>query len=214
MNFLAHCALAQDAVEQWGCNARERGGLLAGAIIGDFVKGTIPTDWPIELQAGARLHRRIDAQSNLNDHIRNSCNRYPDHLRRFAPIFVDMLADHCLSHAWDEYYRWSRPGFARDCYAAVQGYQQHLNTPGQRFFGYMYDEDLLANYHDWHHISRGLAAVLRRLKRSELHAEVDAASRDLVTPAQADFAVFYPQLREHLHSWNAFDALARTLPNS
>ena len=164
MNFLAHCALAQDAAERWNCNAAQRSGLLAGAIIGDFVKGRIPLDWPLELQAGARLHRRIDALSNTNEHIRNSCNRYPAHLRRFAPIFVDMLADHCLSHAWEDYYRHARPGFAGDCYAAVDRYSHHLNTSGQRFFDYMCDQDLLANYHDWHHISRGLAAVLRALE--------------------------------------------------
>ena len=41
-----------------------RSGLLAGAILADFGKGPIDSKWPLELQAGIRLHRRIDAFTN------------------------------------------------------------------------------------------------------------------------------------------------------
>ena len=55
MNFLAHCALADDAADSsWQCNEQERQGLLAGAVLGDFVKGTIPAYWPLALQAGIK----------------------------------------------------------------------------------------------------------------------------------------------------------------
>ena len=104
MNFLAHCSLAHDAALIWQCDHDQRSGLLAGAVIGDFVKGQLPQQWPHALRAGARLHRKVDALSNINSGIRQNCDRYPAHMRRFAPIFVDMLADHCLALNWQNYY--------------------------------------------------------------------------------------------------------------
>ena len=103
MNFLAHCALAADASETWSVDSHCRNGLLAGAIIADFCKGRVNTQWPRPLQ-GIRLHRRIDAVSNQHAAIRNSCQLYPKELRRYAPIFVDILADYHLSHRWQDYY--------------------------------------------------------------------------------------------------------------
>ena len=51
MNFLAHCALAQDASDCWTGGHAMRGGLLAGAILADFGKGRIDTRLPLELQS-------------------------------------------------------------------------------------------------------------------------------------------------------------------
>ena len=207
MNFLAHCALAADAADQWECSPQQKKGLLAGAVIGDFVKGSIPEDWPIPLQAGARLHRRVDALSNTLPGIRTSCDRYPAHLRRFAPIFVDMLADHSLANQWPDYYNEDIDNFARECYQAIATFEDYLSQPGKRFFAYMQESNLLANYHQWHHIRRGLASVLRRLQREEMLAEVERASAEVAPLTQGDFAGFYPELRAAWQEWDAFAAI-------
>ena len=75
MNFLAHCALA---------GADED--LIVGSFLGDFVKGPISTDLPTGVQRGVRLHRRIDAYSNMQADIRVSVERFPAELRRIAPV--------------------------------------------------------------------------------------------------------------------------------
>ncbi|MEE4282108.1 MAG: ACP phosphodiesterase [Pseudomonadales bacterium] len=204
MNFLAHCALAADAAETWSCTPEQREGLLAGAVLGDFVKGYIPTDWPLPLQAGTRLHRKVDALSNRNPAIRTTCNRFPAHLRRYAPIFVDMLADHCLSHSWDDYYDHDLDAFTDECYHAIDVYAMHLSGNADRFLDYMKEVDLLANYHQWPHITRGLASVLRRLDRAHWLEDVDSHSYALVADSQEDFAQYFPQLRSAWQSWNAF----------
>ena len=208
MNFLAHCALADDAASVWGVDAEARRGLLAGAFIGDFIKGPLPADWPAALQAGARLHRRVDALSNRSAGIRRSCDRFPDHLRRFAPIFVDMLADHSLAHTWEHHYPQSITAFSAECYTAIAEHAEQLPARGQRFFDYMQDVDLLANYHDWDHVARGLHSVLRRLNREPWFAEVEAASRALIAPSREDFAGYYPELRRAWEAWDAFEAIA------
>ena len=206
MNFLAHCALASDAAEAWSCDAQQREGLLAGAVLGDFVKGYIPTDWPLALQAGTRLHRKIDALSNQNVCIRENCNRFPPHLRRYAPIFVDMLADHCLSQRWSDYYDAELRTFTEECYQAIDVYAGHLNGNADRFLDYMKEVDLLANYHQWQHMSRGLASVLRRLNRPHWLEEVEHHSNALVQECHEDFEQYFPQLRGAWQDWNAFRA--------
>ena len=208
MNFLAHCALAHDAALTWEVDAANRQGLLAGAFVGDFVKGPIPADWPRSLQAGARLHRRVDALSNVNPGIRHNCNRFPDHLRRFAPIFVDVLADHCLTRAWHDHYHHDLSDFAAECYQAIAAYDEHLPEHGRRFFGYMCDEDLLASYDDWRNVARGLHSVLRRLRREDWFEEVEQVSRAMRDAASADFQSYYPDLRGAWQDWDAYAAIA------
>ena len=68
MNFLAHCLI--------GARAREDdAGLIAGGFLGDFIKGPVPASMPPALQAGVRLHRRIDAYSNQQPDLLRSAHR-------------------------------------------------------------------------------------------------------------------------------------------
>lgn len=208
MNFLAHCSLAHDAASIWSCSEEQRRGLLAGAVIGDFVKGTIPTQWPVALQAGARLHRKIDALSNVNLAIRTNCDRFPKNLRRLAPIFVDLLADHCLSLQWSSQYNVAIKAFSDECYEAIGEYELYMSPQARRFSDYMKDVDLLANYHEWRHIQRGLHSVLRRLRQEQLLEEVESISLTLLADTHDDFSNYYPELRGAWRNWNAFDAIS------
>ncbi len=208
MNFLAHCGLAHDATLAWDVDSSTRKGLLAGAVIGDFVKGPIPARWPKALQAGARLHRKVDALSNVHPGVRQNCNRYPSHLRRFAPIFVDVLADHTLALTWSEYYEFPVETFSTECYDAIAAYQHYLSPQAQQFFAYMRDVNLLANYGHWHHVARGLKSVLRRLDRTHWFAEVERASLAVVADSHGDFKGYFPELRNTWSQWDAFEVIA------
>lgn len=207
MNFLAHCSLAHDAASLWGVNPAERQGLLAGAVVGDFIKGQIPQTWPDALRAGTALHRKIDALSNVSPGIRETCNRFPKHLRRFAPIFVDILADHTLALTWADYYHMPRNHFSRECYFAIGHFQSYLYPDAKRFFEYMSEVDLLANYDQWQHVNQGLKSVLRRLNKSQWHAEVEDICREILTESHGDFSRYYPHLRKNWRHWNAFNTI-------
>ena len=104
MNFLAHCALANDAADRMQADLTLRQGLLAGGVIGDFVKGPVLPAWPQALQNGVRLHRKIDALSNQDPAIHQLSRAFPSTLRRFAPIFLDLIADHALAQDWSRHY--------------------------------------------------------------------------------------------------------------
>ncbi len=192
MNFLAHCALAEQAGPPGDSTLRT--GLLAGAVLGDFVKGPVPEAWPEPLIAGVRLHRRIDAASNLNAHIRATNALFPAAVRRYAPIFTDLLADYWLSRKWATHHAQPLPAFSSACYAAIKAHRQHLPAAGERFVAYMEEEDLLASYAAWHHVDRGIQSVLRRLGKMELLS----AARDGMEAALPDsaqhFDAYYPEL--------------------
>ena len=222
MNFLAHCALAADAADAWDCTAEERRGLLAGAVLGDFVKGPLfnsspvaPTaQWPRSLLAGVMLHRRVDALSNHNPTLKASHDLYPPELRRFAPIFTDIIADHCLASSWTRYYELPVEQFSAQCYEAISSHTPAIaltHPVSERlsgFLDYLTATDLLANYHNWSNVSRGLHAVLKRLDRTNLKREVVTHSAEIVAPAQGLFDEYYPQLRGVGMDWNAFAIIA------
>jgi len=143
----------------------------------------------------------------VDPHVRQNCDRFPSHLRRFAPIFVDVLADHCLSLAWQDYYDTAAVDFSEECYAAIAAHELHLTANARRFFDYMREVDLLANYDEWTHVARGLKSVLRRLDRQHWFADVEQVSRAAVPGSHVDFSRYYPSLRNAWTDWDAFDAL-------
>jgi acyl carrier protein phosphodiesterase len=199
MNFLAHCVLADEAADVWQADERQRSALLAGAVIGDFVKGRIPSDWPQPVQIGVRLHRKIDAISNRNAAISQTCNRYSSDLRRYAPIFVDLLADHILALQWSDYRDDDLDEFGRRCAHALQTWWSYMPAAGQPFADYLIEENLLARYAHHHAVTNGLNSVIRRLRRRRAasidQARVHTETLALVPGAAEDFATYYPQLR-------------------
>lgn len=202
MNFLAHCALADEASSLWGVASEQNKGLLAGAIIADFTKGRINPTWPRSLQAGIRLHRRIDAVSNQHADIRKSCERFAKPLRRFAPIFIDILADHYLSLNWHKYSAENLDAFASRCYQAIGGYADYMPSERRTFLNYMSETNLLGRYHEWPTIERALLFSLKRLGRDELSEDVLVAAQALTETAAEDFPNYYNDFRNQLSDWS------------
>ena len=202
MNFLAHCVLADHAAKHWRVDLQTRQGLLAGAVIADFTKGRVNNAWPKALQAGVRLHRRIDAFSNTQQAIKTTCERFPSEYRRYAPIFVDLLADYFLSISWDDFHDESKTVFSAKCYAALTEYEGFLPAHGQRFLQYAQQRDLFANYDQWKNIQRGLSSVLQRLNREAWFEEVNECTASLRESALPDFHLYYAELEQQLASWH------------
>jgi len=205
VNFLAHCALAQDASNCWANGNALRDGLLAGAILADFGKGPIASHLPLDLQAGIRLHRRIDAFTNQHDLIRQTCASFPPELRRYAPIFLDILGDYYLSRTWGNYYAEARPDFSQRCYNACAAYARYLGEAEapqlHKFMHYMRSTDLLANYDGWEHVERGLRSVLRRLGQSSLFEAVNIAADAQRDSGEHAFRLYFSDLRDQLPAW-------------
>ena len=195
MNFLAHCLIPDRAVEP-----REPG-LIAGGFIGDFVKGPVPDDLPPSLAEGVRLHRRIDAYSNQHPLIRRSCDRFPPTLRRFAPVLVDVVADHLLARQWARFHPAALTEFTADAYAAIAPHVHRLPEPGKRFFRYMSEEDVLARYRYRQAMHRGLMAIMQRLNRPQWSGHVIELVEARLDALDEDFLGYFPDLIAHAAEW-------------
>lgn len=184
MNFLAHCLLAGPG-----------DGFLAGAVLGDFVKGRIPARLPAELRAGIRLHRRIDSCANALPAMKPSLRRFPGDLRRVAPVLLDIVADHCLALAWSRFSPDRLGGFAATVYAAIDRYRDLAPPAGQRFVAHMAKTDLLVRYDDPAVVRQAMAHVLRRLRRGHLEPKLAQVLGPALPGLQADFLGYFPQLQ-------------------
>lgn len=197
MNFLAHFLIPDRAVQ------RPHPDLLAGGFLGDFLKGPVPEDLPAALADGVRLHRRIDAVSNRHPAVRRSCARFPPALRRFAPVFVDVVADHLLARSWHRFHPAPLPAFTARAYAATTPHLARLPESGRRFFRFMAEEDLLARYREPEPMHRGIGSVMRRLKRPEATTAAIAVVDAHMAALEDDFHDYLPDLITDAAGWLA-----------
>ncbi len=200
MNFLAHCLIAARAGALQPA-PEAIGGLVAGGFLGDFLKGPVAASLPADLAAGVRLHRRIDAYSNGHEVIRRSCNRFPAQLRRLAPVFVDIIADHVLATEWGRHHDVPLPAFTHETYAHIAAIEGELPPHGQRFFRYMADTDLLARYESWEVAHEALRSITRRLDRQSLDPLLEEHVPGLLEALREDFSSYFPDLCAHARDW-------------
>ena len=134
MNFLAHTLLGYPD-----------SGLIAGGFIGDFVKGPVSDKLPLSLQRGIKLHRRIDSISNQLPSMRSSYMHFGKSLRRFAPILLDVVADHILASKWEIYgNEYNLETFTSIVYRDIRKFDLPPNSV--EFFTHMSNTDLLVRY--------------------------------------------------------------------
>ncbi|MES0872568.1 ACP phosphodiesterase [Sinimarinibacterium thermocellulolyticum] len=176
MNFLAHLWLAD-----------RTGTSLAGAVLGDVVRGTDLSAYPEALAQGIRLHRRVDAATDRHPLIVQMRAGFADGQRRYAGIVLDLALDHALALDWAQHH--TQPLDAFCAHAAVQ-----IASASNWFIragGRATDADaftrLLLSYAHAEGIERALARVAARLRRPEA----------LLSTA-ASWQARLPALRAHL----------------
>src|SRR5690242_14374205 len=86
MNYLAHAYLS------FGNEP-----VLIGNMISDFVKGNKKFDYPVNVQKGIALHRRIDTFTDAHIATKNAKEIFKPSTGAYAPVFVDVVYDHFLA---------------------------------------------------------------------------------------------------------------------
>lgn len=89
MNFLAHLWLTERAQLP-----------LAGAILGDVLRGALPPQMPLPLARAVRLHRRVDAHTDRHPDVIAARQSFAPGARRYAGIVLDLVYDHALASDW------------------------------------------------------------------------------------------------------------------
>ncbi|PJC87491.1 ACP phosphodiesterase [Vibrio sp. HA2012] len=92
MNFLAHIHIAVSC-----------GSDISGNLLGDFVKGDPAGQYPDDIVQGIKLHRFVDSYTDSHPYMKKAKLFFPEPLRRFAPIALDVFWDHCLAKNWSRF---------------------------------------------------------------------------------------------------------------
>lgn len=183
MNYLAHLHLGGDAPAQ-----------LLGSLYGDFVKGPLAGQWPADIEAAIRLHRRIDVFTDNHPLQAQARARFAIERRRYSGILLDVFFDHCLALNWVDYAAEPLLRFTGRVYqvlAAEPLLPERLAHIAPR----MAAQDWLGSYRDFAVLEQVVAGIDRRLSRPGLLAGGAAELERLYQPLLEDFRQFYPELQ-------------------
>lgn len=199
MNYLAHAFLSQESSDA-----------LAGALLGDFVKGAIDHRYPPAIRGAIRLHRAIDRYTDQHAVVESSRALVSRARRRFAGILVDVFYDHFLAVHWSRFSATPLPAFTRRVYAALQPQIASYPERLQRVLPHMAREDWLASYAGLDAVDAALNGIARRLHRfARARVLTDAVCelRDNYDDLERQFLAFFPQLIEYAHAFKGNGAM-------
>ncbi|CAE6900681.1 Acyl carrier protein phosphodiesterase [Ectopseudomonas oleovorans] len=182
MNYLAHLHLGGDTRAQ-----------LLGSLYGDFVKGPLNGQWPADIEAAIRLHRRIDAFTDSHPLQARARARFPLERRRMAGMLLDLFFDHCLARDWQDYAEQPLQQFTGQVYrllAAEPALPGRLALMAPR----MAAQDWLGSYREFAVLEQVIAGMQRRLSRPQLLDGSLVELERLYVPLSDDFRAFYPEL--------------------
>ena len=189
MNFLAHLYLS-------GSDH----GLIVGNLLGDFVKGRLRGDYPVAIERGIELHRRIDSFSSLNTHFLLSKRRIDPSFGHYRGVMVDLFYDHFLSKQWSDYSDIGFNMFISNTRMIVEEYRNFLPERLKPLIPYIFSE-LLPSYREIAGISRALVRMSARLKRINRLGDGGVELEGNYNELRGDFHQFFPQLSDFVAVW-------------
>ena len=167
MNYLVHLYLAGEDPE-----------LQLGGLMGDFVKGPIPTGYPEKLALGLHLHRRIDTLAQNSLHTRQSRQRLHPKYSHGRGIIVDIFYDHFLASSWHDFSPEPLESYAGKFYRLLQEKHAQLPADLRRIAPHMIEHNWLVSYQHRAVVGKALHRISQRLSRQLPLAE---GVEDLVT---------------------------------
>lgn len=192
MNYLAHfhLASADDA-------------LIVGALLGEYVKGPLRGEWPDALERGMRLHRRIDAFSDVHAARLQFSRELPSDYRRYAGIVLDVCCDHFLSVHWAQFHREPLPQFAQRVYTQLKLYEDQLPPAALGMAQRLIRYDVLNIYAERDAVASSLARIGDRIARANPLQQISRELRNYLPEAERAFFALYPDLIAHCKAFNS-----------
>jgi acyl carrier protein phosphodiesterase len=185
MNFLAHAYLS-------GSDEN----ILVGNFIADHVKGKAVERYPEKIMVGIRLHRRIDAFTDLHPVFRKSTARLRESYGRYSGVIVDMFYDHFLARNWSNYSAVPIRQFTSGIYKVVMRHFLILPPKTRRILPFMAADDWLAGYAYLEGLNLALNGMSRRTNfNSGMEHAVEALKKDYDL-YKAEFEEFFQDLRQ------------------
>ncbi|SHF72856.1 Acyl carrier protein phosphodiesterase [Modicisalibacter ilicicola DSM 19980] len=184
MNFLAHACLARGGSDAF----------LYGNLIADGVKGSDLGDWPGDVAAGIRHHRRVDAVVDSHPIVLAARARAPCPGRRYAGIALDLVWDHFVArdHGPDR----RNQALIRRCYRLLE--ERPAPARLANMVPVLIEQDWLNGYADFEFTCAAVAGVGRRLRGPNRLAELIPWLEADYVALEQDFARLWPELNHRL----------------
>jgi len=190
VNYLAHLYFSDSEPLAW-----------SGSLMGDFVKGAIPSDWPQVLIRHLRLHRRIDSYTQTSPAFQASRKRLDPRFRYARSVLVDVFYDHFLAQQWERYSPLSLLDFSRQVYSGLEQCFDFLPIPLQLQLPRMIEHNWLHSYRCPEIVERVLSRLEERLKHRFPLAEGYRELERWREPLEEDFCRFMEELDPLLAKW-------------
>ncbi len=190
MNYLAHLYLSDPNPLAW-----------SGSLMGDFVKGAVPTTFPAELSRHLKLHRHVDSLTQRSEIFQTSRRRLDPRFRHARSVLIDVFFDHFLACRWDDYSDQPLADFAQDVYNGLQSCYDLLSPGLQQQLPRMIEYDWLTAYRQPEIVER----VLQRLEQRINHKIPIAAGFSQLElwhdELEIDFTAFMAEAQQVVVEW-------------
>lgn len=181
MNYLAHLLLAEP-----------RPHARIGALLGDFARGLDLAALPLDVRRSLLEHRAIDRFVDTHELVLAERQRFPDRLRRFSGILLDVFYDHFLVLHWRRFCEEPLGVFTHRVYAELGEHPELLSPRLAATFPHMARDDWLGSYGDEANVQRALEGMARRLRRPTPLAEGIQQLRERRPELEAHFLELFP----------------------
>ena len=191
MNFLAHLYLS-------GTNEE----LRFGNFIGDAVRGNQIKNYPLEVQQGINLHRKIDTFTDTHPIFRKHCKLlYPEH-GHYARVIQDVIYDYFIASNWEKFHTQTLNEFSREFYMAAAARSHLLPTRMEHLSALMQQQNWLVQYATL----EGLENILFHMnKRTSFPSQFPLAIRIVKEKEKemlGDFFIFFNALKSYCEQYS------------
>lgn len=189
MNFLAHIYLSGDSRD-----------LLIGNFIGDYIKGKEYKKYPLPIQEGILMHRKIDYFTDSHQVTRDARKLVSDRYGLYSGIVIDIFYDHFLSANWESFSDMSLKTYVRNRYRLLDSGFSMFPAGVKTWFPYFIKSNWLEAYTSF----EGLVMVFKRMSyRTSLPDHSEYAVLQLkqnYDVMSGYFDEFFLDIRRHLGS--------------
>lgn len=155
MNLLAHQLLSDDQAE-----------IAVGNYIADAVKGKQYLNYPIEIQKGILLHRRIDFWMDHHPISIEGMKRLRKDYHLYSTVIIDIFYDHFIAKNWQIYHPLTLEEFTKRQYSILQQFETIMPVRPKLMFNYMSRQNWLLHYQQLEGIKRALSGMTKRIKHN------------------------------------------------
>lgn len=173
---------------------------MAGAILGDLVRGADLSPYPRDIALGIRLHRRIDASSDRHPLLQPLRAQFDPGARRYAGIVLDLACDYALVQHWQQLGREPLTEFCTRAGAAVAAAAPWFTYAGARAPTAKGFSELLQSYGEASGIDHAVRRTAARLRQPQ--PLIDAAGQwpSLTKPLLRVLPELLHDLQQQVHA--------------